>query len=218
MTESIQAYPLQWPIGWKRTPSHQRTAAAFRGTASRMVGPEGAQRWESAKRVTLSQGVDRVRSELRRFGVRESTVVISTDLSLRQDGLPYSQQATSKLDPGVAVYWMDGKRRRCMAIDRYNRIEDNMAAIAATLDGMRAIERHGGAEILERAFTSFVALAAPEQWFQVLNVSATAGRQTITDAHRRLAMQHHPDRPGGSAQEMARINTARDEGLAQASA
>lgn len=82
---------------------------------------------------------------------------------------------------------------------------------------MRAIERHGGAEILDRAFTGFVALPAPEQWFTILGVSANATRTEIDTAYRRLAATHHPDR-GGDGQAMARINAARDEGLEKARA
>jgi hypothetical protein len=216
MNETIQAYPLQWPAGWRR--ATVREDAKFRGQTGRWEGAEGASRWVAAERVTLGQGINRVLRELRAFGVRESTVVISSDLRLRQDGLPYAGQATSKLDPGVAVYWMDGKRPRCIAVDRYRRIEDNLAAIAATLDAMRALERHGGAAILDRAFTSFVALPAPEQWFQVLEVRATATRAEIEEAFRRQAMKHHPDRPGGSSEAMARLNQARDDGLEQARA
>lgn len=203
-----QAYPLQWPAGWRRTDAHRRTDAKFRNGGS---GLTEAGWTRPATRVTLSAGIGRVQQQLRAFGVPQHNVVISSDLRLRTDGWPYASQATGRLDPGIAVYWRDGKRQRCIAIDRYTRIEDNLAAIAATLDAMRAIERHGGAEILDRAFTGFAALPAPEQWFQVLGVSATASRADIEAAHRRLAMQHHPDR-GGDADLMARINTARDDG------
>jgi len=48
-----------------------------------------------------------------------------------------------------------------MAIDRYSTVEGNLAAIAATLDAMRAIERHGATVILERTFADFMALPAP---------------------------------------------------------
>ena len=88
----------------------------------------------------------------------------------------------------------------------------NLGAIAATLDALRAIDRHGGATILDRAFQGFTALPAPEQWFQVLGVGSNATADEITEAHRRLAMQHHPDR-GGEDGQLARINAARDDGL-----
>ena len=76
---------------------------------------------------------------------------------------------------------------------------------------MRAIERHGGAEILDRAFTGFIALPAPEQPWQVLGVGANATADEIEDAYRKLAALHHPDKPSGNAAEMARINAARDD-------
>jgi len=102
---------------------------------------------------------------------------------------------------------------QCMAIDRYDRVADNLAAIAATLEAMRAIERHGGAEILDRAFTGFAALPQPEtSWWVILGVAPNASCDEIEAAYRRLAMKHHPDR-GGDPHEMARINAARDVGL-----
>jgi hypothetical protein len=43
----------------------------------------------------------------------------------------------------AAVYW-ETRRRECrvMAIDRYTTVADNVPAIAATLDAMRAFECH----------------------------------------------------------------------------
>jgi len=209
-----EAYPLTWPAGWRRTDPYRRTDAKFRKGQGGWRGEGAEARYQAAARVDLGEALNRVYRELRAFGAQD--VIVSSDLRLRNDGLPYSQQATSGLDPGVAVYWRDGKKDRCMAIDRYNRIADNLAAIAATLDAMRAIERHGGALILDRAFTGFTALPQPEQWFQVLGVKSTASRDEIDSAYRTLAMQHHPDR-GGDSSQMARINTARDVALEQIS-
>jgi hypothetical protein len=208
------SYPLDWPVGWKR--ALVRTRAKFVGKVGGRVQSGTDVRWESSERVTIAQGVTRVLAELRRFGVEEADIVISTNLRLRLDGLPISKQA-NPADPGAAVYWKKGNDTRCMAIDRYDRIADNLAAIAATLDAMRAIERHGGATILDRAFSGFKALAAPEQPFQVLGVKHDATPAQIEDAYRRLASQHHPDR-GGDEQQMARINLARDAALERASA
>lgn len=195
------AFPLCWPVGWRRVPPGKRRDAAFRvGNGYR------------ATRLDVGDGVTRVRDELRRMGVNLSTVIISTNLKLRGDGLPYAIQATSHLDPGVAVYWQAGKLTRCMAVDMYDRLADNLAAIAATIDAMRAIERHGGATILDRAFLGFTALPAPasqNEPHEVLGVSDNATRAEIEYAYRALAQQMHPDK-GGSHESMSRINWARD--------
>ncbi len=162
--------------------------------------------------LTIEQGIARILGELERMGIQRHNVVISSDLRLRNDGLPYSSQATAKLDQGAAVYWRDGKNTRAMAIDRYNRIADNFGAIAATVEAMRAIERHGGAEILDRAFTGFAALPNPAREdlpHNVLGVDENATLEEIEYAYRRLAQQMHPDK-GGSDASMARINSARD--------
>jgi hypothetical protein len=168
----------------------------------------------AGRELSVIDGCERVLEALRLMKITRDDVVISTDIPTRLDGLPRSDRTAS--DPGAAIYWRKGRQTRCMAIDRYQRTADNLAAIAATLEAMRAIERHGGAEILDRAFTGFTALPAPEQWFTILGISAHATPEQIEAAYRALAMKHHPDRPGGDAGEMSRINAARDEGLARA--
>jgi hypothetical protein len=190
---TIEAYPLTWPPGWKRTVS--RKDAAFREGGSR------------GRRLELTDGVRRVFDELSRLNIREENVVISSNVRPTLGG---RGGAITVQDAGVAVYWTDKqKRQRCIAVDRYTRVPDNLAAIAATLEAMRAIERHGGAEILDRAFTGFTALPAPEQPFEVLGVGAHASREEIERAYRLLASKHHPDK-GGDPDMMARINAARE--------
>lgn len=197
---SDQAYPLDWPSGWKRAASRRK--AQFKGRVGGIVNGTYA----GAERVTLPQGVSRLKDALRRLDA--GSVTISSNLRLNRDG-SITQNQTMPSDPGVAVYWKVGKEIRCMAIDTYDRIPDNLAAIAATLDAMRSIERYGGAIILERAFRGFTALPAPEQPFQVLGVKAAATKTEIEAAYRALAAKHHPDR-GGDSHQMARINAARD--------
>jgi len=219
VSDPIQAYPLHWPAGWKRVAGHQRTRAKFgkQTFVDRGVNAEGQRMgWHTKGQLSIAQGTERVLRVLNQMGFNKS-VVISSNLALRQDGLPRSGQRAPD-DPGVAVYWGRGASARCIAVDQYDRVADNLAAIAATLEAMRAIERHGGAAILDRAFTGFTALPAPEQWFTILGVSASATREQIEAAYRPLAMKHHPDRPGGDVKEMARINAARDEGLQRAAA
>lgn len=209
MDKPTEAYPLQWPAGWKREGYRTRARFGKKAFVDRGVNAEGQQMgWHQKGALSIGQGTERVLKVLQQMGFNTS-VVISSNLMLRNDGLPRSAQKQPD-DPGVAVYWGRGKQARCIAVDRYDRVADNLAAIAATLEAMRAIERHGGAAILDRAFTGFTALPAPEQPWQVLGVGANATREQIDDAYRALAMKHHPDR-GGDPQQMARINAARDD-------
>jgi hypothetical protein len=213
---TIPAYPLTWPTGWKRMPVAERKAAKF-VTKSREYsswtdhsGQQHSTSYLRGKDVTVAAGVDRVRAELARMNLRDDDIVISTNVKLRLDGLPRSDQREPD-DSGAAVYWIDKSgATRCMAIDRYTRVADNLAAIAATLDAMRAIERHGGAEILDRAFTGFTALPAPDSvdWRTVLGiVIANPSRETLDTAYRRARSESHPDR-GGDAEWFQRVQDA----------
>lgn len=205
----MQKYPLAWPNGWPRTEPYQRKRGTFR---------------RFKNEISVADGVTRVLRELRALGVQEADAVISTNLKTRLDGFPRSDQA-NPADPGVAVYWQritdhgEGARK-VLAVDAYDLPEHNLAAIAATLEAMRAIERHGGARILERAFTGFTALPAPgntsSSWRHVLGLPPDCGRMTEAEAAwKRLRSQFHPDKPDtgdqdryvavNKAWEMARI-------------
>src|SRR5690348_11084735 len=98
-TYSLRAYPLCWPEGWKRMHHWQRTRANF----GRQVQRAGAS-YSSKESLTVAQATERVLSELGRMGINENDVVISTNLKLRLDGYPRSDQA-NPADPGAAVYW-----------------------------------------------------------------------------------------------------------------
>lgn len=207
-------YPLQWPTGWKRTADGDRDYGNF----SKRGSSRGTSSYRPLEKVTVSQAIQRLLAELERFGIPEGEVVISTNVRTRLDGLPYSGEKEPQ-DPGAAVYWRDGGQHRCMAIDRYTKVAQNIAALAATIDAMRAIERHGGAAILDRAFTGFTALPAPivagmkRHWREVFNYGdGTATLTAINTIYRGLARDLHPDL-GGDASKMAELNAARDEAM-----
>lgn len=201
--KSIRAYPLQWPDGWPRIAV--REDAKFH---TRRHGTSDGQGVIPRERLSIGDGCDRVLRSLSAMGIADHDVVISTNIEPTLYGGP-RRSARSPDDPGVALYWKRKGKRQCMAIDRYTRVGDNLAAVAATLDAMRAIDRHGGAQILDRAFTGFIALPAPEQPWQVLGLGANPTREQVKDAHWKLTQKHHPDK-GGTDHEMARINAARD--------
>jgi hypothetical protein len=184
-------YPLAWPAGWKRTLKRKR--ATFN------------------KKVADSFGtyrVKRVLEQLRALGVEDADAIISTNLRTRLDGLPRGDQKEPD-DPGGAVYWQrrHDQSHKVMAIDCYDRVADNLAAIAATLSAMRAIERHGGAVILERAFLGFEALPSPNDWRHVLGFEHTPTLDQTRARYRDLAKCRHPD-AGGSETSMQELNAA----------
>lgn len=230
----MEAYPLSWPAGWPRTPIAERKAAKFH-RSERMV-PSTPGGYAAARKVELSifDAVKRVQRELELFGVLAHTIVISTNVETRRDGLPRSDRRMPT-DPGVAVYWQDPDTdvQQAMAIDLYDTVAGNLAAIAATIDAMRAIERHGGAQVLKRAFSGFKAL--PSATVPVLSTEQAARaiawrengaeqREPATvdqladmiltdktwarDAVRRALAKTHPDR-GGSLEDFRTVQEAR---------
>jgi hypothetical protein len=217
---SVQRYPLAWPAGWKRTQPGSRRHGHFnrKETVLDAYGP-GNHR-QNSKRLSIGDAVSRLFAELERLGVKhvQEDVVISTNLRVNLSGVPRGDQGDPS-DPGGAVYWELNGVRQCMAIDQYYRVADNLAAVAASLEAMRTIERHGGAEVLQRAFVGFAAL--PENtgrpWREVLGFDSDQLLifEKVERKFREMALAAHPDRMGGSEAAMQELNVARDQARAE---
>jgi hypothetical protein len=65
-----------------------------------------------------------------------SGVILSTNIALRNDGLPYANSREPN-DPGVAVYFRYGKREMCFACDAYTTVRENAYAIAKSIEALR---------------------------------------------------------------------------------
>lgn len=184
-----QAFPLHWPAGWPRTkhPKSSRFDVSF--AASR----------------------DGLLEQIRLLGGRYA--VLSTDIELRRDGLPYATQK-EPADKGVAVYFEWKGSQRVFACDRWDKIKDNIRALEKTIEAMRGIERWGASDMLERAFSAFTALPSYDSshWADVLNVSRDATVDQINAAYRAKAKSAHSD-TGGDDEAMSRLNVARDQAL-----
>ena len=133
-----QAFPLLWPAGRPRTSSPSR---------SRFDTSQ-----ERAQRILVH--------EVRLMG--GSCLVIATNVELRRDGSPYAIRREPS-DKGGAVYFDYKKRPMCFACDRWDRIGDNIYAIAKTIEALRGFERWGSGSMVEQAFTGFVALPPPKE-------------------------------------------------------
>lgn len=208
-----QRFPLSWPVGWKRTPSHQREVARFQTSSHRDEQRRGADgnlqmvRVASKRVLTVADAIKRLSSEVDRLGATDA--LVSSNVQLKLDGLPRSGQPEPS-DPGAAVYFRLKGKPRCLACDKWTRVADNIAAIAQHIDALRRIDRYG-VGTMEQAFAGYAALPpSPSDWWIVLQVTPEATSAQIDDSFRRLAKSAHPDH-GGSHHEMARLNAARDE-------
>ncbi|CAM8631560.1 J domain-containing protein [Sphingobium cupriresistens] len=187
-----EAYPLAWPLGIPRTEGGRRGAAQFK--------------------TALDPALKNVSNSLRRFGDATGKPVASIVISTN-----YTLGDRSPRDPGVAVWFVWDGAERCIAVDRYPKIEHNLQAIHHVLEARVTEARHGGLQIVRQTFTGFVALPSPEMFggktpAQLLGLDGGGkphSREDIVAAHRALAKQVHPDK-AGSADEMAALNAARD--------
>lgn len=197
MSATPLAYPLDWPVGVPRSTKVTSNWAAL------------------GKGWTLDRATRAVLAELRRMGAEDGPV-ISTNLTLRNDGLPRSGQVQPK-DPGVAVYWRKNGELYALACDAHHNIERNLRAIAKHLEALRGLERWG-CGTAEQAFHGYKALPPPkerldwERYFALERESAT--REDVIAAFRESAKRCHPDAPGGDADDFRRLVEMRDAALA----
>lgn len=189
------AYPLSWPIGWPRSKFCVHS------------------RFGRYRPPTVALARDVVINELRRMNVADWRVIISTNIQLRRDGLPYSNQKEPS-DTGVAVYWKDRKDKQLvLACDKYNTVGDNLYAIGKTIEATRAITRWGTVTA-EQAFAGYVALnekTGPSCW-EILAITPQATEQQILDAYRRKARETHPDH-NGTSEAFGAVVMAKDMAL-----
>lgn len=192
----IDAYPLQWPPAWPRT---------ARPRPARFDTNFGA-----ARKALMN--------ELRMLGATD--IVISSNVALRRDNLPYAGQKQPD-DPAIAVYFKLNGENQCVPCDKWSRTEDNLQAIRKTIEALRGLERWGAKEMVNAAFRGFKAL--PESvivtpntsrtWWEVLGVEMDAPEHIIRLAYKKLAFEKHPDH-GGSDYEFAELQRAYKQALA----
>lgn len=195
------AYPLQWPAGVDRTPAEFRDQSRF--------SHKSGNGWQ--KPLTAHQAIERLMTEIDRFTkhghewrIVPGAVIVSTDMRVRKDGLPYSSDRLPD-DPGCAIYLHLDDEPYVFPCDHWDRLPDNIAAVAAHLGAMRGIERWG-VGTLNQVFAGFSALPPPDQvegertvqrtWYGVLGVPEDAERAQIEKAYKILRSRHHPDRGG----------------------
>ena len=183
-----KAYPLQWPAGWPKTPPHSRERSKFK--------------------TTLAGALSNLKRQIELMGGRN--VLLSSNYTLGAD---------NPKEPGVCAYfeWCEHpnaypQKWQNMAIpcDRWSRIDDNVQAIALTVEAMRGMERWGAKHMIAAMFTGFKALPASingQSCWEILNIDSSASAEQIQTRYRELVKVHHPD-AGGNADKFRQIQEA----------
>lgn len=190
----MMSNPLLWPAFQPRTPSYRRKRAPFRQTVH-------------TARTNLEKQLERMHA---------TNVVISSNATLTKMGFIASVQRRLD-DPGVAVYFTRKGEDRCLAIDRFETLEDNLHAIGLSFEAIRGLERYGGEQLLDTMFTGLAALPATTSatgWWDVLAVDRHAPRDAIDAAFRAAIRAAHPD-AGGSIERSMIVQEAYRQAVAK---
>lgn len=186
------AYPLEWPDGWARTPTHQR-------------------REMRANRLTFNAILDKTYWELERLSARD--VVISSWLDANLRGQPYAEKARRQLeDPGVAVYFTYRKKPMVMARDAFLTVADNLNSLRLAIQYLRGLERHGGGTMMDRAFDGFAKLPHPDKAGWKVILGNHDNLEDVERSYRQKAKEAaHGTTEAERHNEMVRLNLAVDE-------
>lgn len=203
-TKLAEAFPLSWPVGYPRTKNPKR----------------------SVFRTTIATATAQIQAELQRLGADPTSLVVSTNMPIRKDGMPYSDGRIVGGDQGVAVYFRIGQKPFTLASDKWDRLADNLHAIALSIEAMRSLDRWGVSQMLERVFQGFQALPAPGQtlptaahgqttaWWLVLGVAEDAPLPTCESAYRNSAARANPAAALSDGDRLAREARIRSLNLA----
>lgn len=231
------AYPLTWPAGIPRT-KFPETSAFHTISKQQKRYPNSNETYTITTRHRLENlaAYRQLAGQLNLIcGVRG--IVISSNLHVNEaTGLCYADGPVKpEGDAGVAAYWQVSKHRAgqntlvpyCMPCDKWDRVADNLSALAHSVEALRGMERWGCVSV-EQAFSGFAALppgsgenvGMPEQPPIDWRAELAMGRPwpeglasdellaIVSKRYRTLLAEVHPDRPGGSTEKAARANAA----------
>lgn len=192
---NIEAYPLCWPVAYSRT-----------------VDPI-----KSKFKTTLGKARDYLTSEIGRL--KANDLILSTNIPTKQNGELYADWQRYRIDDhGVAVYFTYKGKQVCLCCDKYERIYENVHAIARTIEALRQIDRDGVSDFLDHTFTGFQALPEKSEIFtksvwEILGLSAQPTSVDIVhSAYKNMAKILHPDK-GGSNEAFSELSQAYQQAL-----
>jgi hypothetical protein len=215
------AYPLYWPKGRARTPAgkrrddppfsvgesyqHERQTRRFGEEAKTEVITR-----RRTKAVSLPVALDRLEDQLQRLGAQ--AIVLSTNLELRLNGTPRAGQK-DPLEPGAAVYFNLKNKRLVFACDKWLRVADNVAAIAAHIRSIRSLENFG-VGTTEQSFEGYRSIenfsSGVMPWRRVLGFPQDS-RPSLAEVEAKWKARMkevHPRLEGESSVQASQLNVA----------
>lgn len=162
-------------------------------------------------------------SELTKLGAKQITVQAGFKREqIRNDGWPYSSAKPEH--PACSVQFVDRKGNQlAFRAIKYTRYEDNLRAIAMTLEALRAVDRYGVVEGEQYAGFKQIGAADPTQaGFSRQHAAAfvanmvgysqsyvlNADKQVLDEIYRTAAKRSHPDVTGGGDQDFKSLQLA----------
>lgn len=185
---NIPPYPLCWPDNQPRCKS--RAASQFR--------------------TELPKALKNVSDSLRLFA-HDSGKALQFMQITSNVGLAGGNPA----DPGIAVWFQWDGAMRCIAVDRYAKVAENLQAIHHVMEARRVELRHAGIEMVRTTFRGFTALPPPpdqKPWHELLGIAATASAEEIDAAYKAKARLLATENRQADLQD---LNVARDRARSQ---
>ena len=184
--------------------------------------PRTSRRYAHFRKSYMAQ-LNALEYELRHLGARDIVIQAGfRSADIRNDGWPRS--GARPMQPGVIVSFRNRKGEAFgFPCDTYTDFEDNLYAIALSLEALRAVDRHGVTQRAEQ-YQGWKRLEAPEheaakdqEWaygflaaLNGIEPAALHGNRAALDiAYRAAAKKTHPD-TGGNVDAFQTLQEARN--------
>lgn len=192
-------YPLDWPFGYSRTTKADITWSRFDQTMDK-------------EQQALKIEINRLKAD---------DLIISTNIRVYKNSENFYAQDLNKSleDNGVAIYFKYKGKDIAMCCDKYNKIWENMYALAKGIEALRGMERWGVSDFIEKAFTGFQAIAEKSEMFsrsiwEILGLNEKPESTVIIhQCYKKMTKECHPDMPNGSSEKWHELQNAYNSAL-----
>jgi hypothetical protein len=178
-------------------------------------------RKDSTFRATYPKTLDELENELSKIRAKEIIIQVEqlTRDDIRNDGWPRSGNWKNGYGgPGVIVSFESPKGAMSFPCDKFRDWQDNLRAIAKSLEALRMVDRYGVTRGNEqyRGWTQLgngsgkMDRPSALRFIESLLGASVPAQANIRDVCRKLKIIHHPDHEGGSHETFVAIGQAEE--------